>query len=91
VEENYIGAEEFCRVAKQDEAVVLRGETILLEALDFDLIVYTPYRPLQGFLLVSSLLPLEASPAPIQPCSRMLSNHTISFMLQESVSKPCSK
>lgn len=51
VEENYIGAEEFCRVAKQDEAVVLRGETILLEALDFDLIVYTPYRPLQGFLL----------------------------------------
>lgn len=52
VEESYIGAEEFCKVAKQDESVVLRGETILLEALEFDLIVYTPYRPLQGFLLV---------------------------------------
>ena len=52
MEESYIGAEEFCRVAKQEEAVLLRGETILLEALDFDLIVYTPYRPLQGFLLV---------------------------------------
>ena len=60
VEESYIGAEEFCRVAKQEEAVLLRGETILLEALDFDLIVYTPYRPLQGFLLVQNPTPRPA-------------------------------
>ena len=52
MEESYIGAEEFSRMAKQDDAVLLRGEIILLEALKFDLVSYSPYRPLQGFLMV---------------------------------------
>lgn len=52
VEESYIGAEEFCRVLKQQEAAVLRGELVLLQALRFELIVYGPHRPLQGLLQV---------------------------------------
>ena len=53
MEENYIGAEEFCKMARQDESVLLRGEILLLEALGFDLLVYSPYRPLQGLMIVS--------------------------------------
>ena len=53
VEESYIGAEEFCRVVQQQESVVLQGEITLLEAIHFDLFVYAPYRPLQGFIAVS--------------------------------------
>lgn len=52
VEESYIGAEDFCRKANQEEALLLKGETILLEALGFDLIVFSPYRPLQGLITV---------------------------------------
>ncbi len=52
IEESYIGAEDLCRLAKQEEDLVLKGETILLEALGFDLVVFSPYRPLQGFLTV---------------------------------------
>lgn len=40
-------------MARQDESVLLRGEILLLEALGFDLLVYSPYRPLQGLMIVS--------------------------------------
>ena len=54
VEESYIDAGKLCDKAKQDEALVLKGEIILLEALGFDLVVFNAYRPLQGFLMVGS-------------------------------------
>ena len=54
VEEHYIKATDLSIKAKQDEALVLKGETILLEALGFDLIVFSAYRPLQGFMMVGS-------------------------------------
>ena len=37
---------------KQEEAALLRNEVVLLQALAFDLIVYAPYRPIAGFLMV---------------------------------------
>ena len=40
-------------MVQQQESVVLQGEITLLEAINFDLIVYAPYRPLQGFITVS--------------------------------------
>lgn len=52
VEESYIGAEEFSRILKQEESIVLRGELTLLEALKYDLIVHPPYRALEGFCVV---------------------------------------
>ncbi|KAK9809925.1 hypothetical protein WJX72_001822 [[Myrmecia] bisecta] len=48
-EESYISAEEFCRVVKQDQQAVLRNELAVLQGLKFDLVVYNPYRPLEGF------------------------------------------
>ena len=64
VEESYIGAEEFCRLAKQDEQTVLRNELTVLKGLNFDLITYAPYRSIDGFLAVHGPLlpiPLEQS------------------------------
>lgn len=49
VEESYISAQEFCRVVRQDQATVLRNEVPLLQGLNFDLVVHTPYWCLEGF------------------------------------------
>ena len=51
VEEAYIGAQEFCGRVRQEEAAVLRAEPALLQALRFDLITFSPYRALSGFLM----------------------------------------
>ncbi len=56
VEEAYIGAEEFCARVRQEEASVLRAEPALLQALRFDLITYSPFRALAGFVMVRHLL-----------------------------------
>ncbi|KAF5841051.1 hypothetical protein DUNSADRAFT_14609 [Dunaliella salina] len=50
IEESYISAEEFCRAARQDASVVLKGEVGVLQALHFDLVVHSPYRALVGFI-----------------------------------------
>eukprot|EP00958_Prasinococcus_capsulatus_P011714 scaffold1167_cov418-Prasinococcus_capsulatus_cf.AAC.27 len=52
IEENYLSAEEFARGLNQkdvDYNSVLKNELRVLEALNFDLIVHSPYRPLEGF------------------------------------------
>lgn len=54
VEESYIEAGKLCEKIRQPESLVFKGETVLLEALGFDLVVFSPYRPLQGFMMVSS-------------------------------------
>lgn len=51
MEEAYIGAQEFCARVRQEEAAVLRAEPALLQALRFDLITFSPYRALSGFLM----------------------------------------
>jgi len=51
VEEAYIGAEEFCARVRQEEAAVLRAEPELLQALRFDLVTFSPFRALAGFLM----------------------------------------
>ena len=54
MEESYIEAGKLCEKIRQPESLVFKGETVLLEALGFDLVVFSPYRPLQGFMMVSS-------------------------------------
>jgi hypothetical protein len=63
IEESYIGAEEFCRLAKQDEQTVLRNELTVLKGLNFDLITYAPYRSINGFLAVH----LDSQPPSTHP------------------------
>ncbi|GAX76437.1 hypothetical protein CEUSTIGMA_g3882.t1 [Chlamydomonas eustigma] len=50
IEESYIGAEEFCKLMKQDPKAVLGSEVLLLQGLSFDLIIHSPYRALQGLI-----------------------------------------
>ena len=52
IEEAYIGADDFCRVLKQEVSTVLRSEVPLLQGLRFELVVHSPYRALTGFLQV---------------------------------------
>ncbi|GAQ83756.1 Cyclin family protein [Klebsormidium nitens] len=49
VEESHVSADEFGKGIKQDPAAVLKNELPVLQALDFDLIVFPPYRALEGF------------------------------------------
>lgn len=49
-EEAYIGADDFCKLCKQDPKVVLGYEMTLLTGLGFDLVVHSPLRPLEGFI-----------------------------------------
>ena len=57
VEEAYIGAQDFCARVRQEEAAVLRAEPTVLQALRFDLITYSPYRALTGFLMARPAQP----------------------------------
>ncbi|KAK3149412.1 hypothetical protein QOZ80_3AG0217100 [Eleusine coracana subsp. coracana] len=50
VEENHVSAEELGKGIQQDHQIILNNEMILLKSLDFDLIVYAPYRSLEGFI-----------------------------------------
>ncbi|KAG1653193.1 hypothetical protein FOA52_006956 [Chlamydomonas sp. UWO 241] len=52
IEEAYIGAEDFCRMLNQDIKAVLNNEVLLLQGLQFDLIVHSPYRALGGLIEV---------------------------------------
>ncbi|KAH7315044.1 hypothetical protein KP509_21G031600 [Ceratopteris richardii] len=51
VEEFHVSAEEFGKGIQQDPQAVLKNELCLLQGLNFDLIVYAPYRSLDGFLV----------------------------------------
>ncbi|KAL6554477.1 hypothetical protein OROMI_020150 [Orobanche minor] len=49
-EENYISAEELGKGSEQDHQMILNNEMLVLQSLGIDLIVYAPYRALDGFI-----------------------------------------
>ncbi|KAJ0818053.1 putative cyclin [Helianthus annuus] len=49
-EENHVSAEELGKGIDQDHQVILNNEMIVLQSLGFDLIVYSPYRSIDGFI-----------------------------------------
>ncbi|KAL1555419.1 cyclin-H1-1 isoform X1 [Salvia divinorum] len=49
-EENHVSAEQLGIGIEQDHHMILDNEMLVLQSLGFDLIVYSPYRPLQGFI-----------------------------------------
>ncbi|KAK9146878.1 hypothetical protein Sjap_006781 [Stephania japonica] len=50
VEENHVSAEELGKGIQQDHQVILNNEMIVFQSIGFDLIVYAPYRSVQGFV-----------------------------------------
>jgi cyclin H len=50
VEEFHVSAEELGKGIQQDPQVVLKNELTVLQGLDFELIVYTAYRSVDGFI-----------------------------------------
>lgn len=51
-EENHVSAEELGKAIEQDHQMILNNEMLVLQSLGFDLIVYAPYRALDGFVSV---------------------------------------
>ncbi|CAH9105402.1 unnamed protein product [Cuscuta epithymum] len=49
-EENHVSAEELGKGIEQDHHVILNNEMLVLQSLDFNLIVFAPYRAVEGFL-----------------------------------------
>ncbi|TKY52231.1 Cyclin-H1-1 protein [Spatholobus suberectus] len=50
IEENHVSAEELGKGISQDHQMILNNEMIVYQSLEFDLIVYAPYRSLEGFI-----------------------------------------
>ncbi|KAG6545329.1 hypothetical protein Mapa_013178 [Marchantia paleacea] len=50
VEEFHVSAEELGKGIQQDPQVVLKNEMTVLQCLNFELIVYAPYRSLDGYI-----------------------------------------
>ncbi|KMZ56362.1 Cyclin-H [Zostera marina] len=50
VEENHVSAEELGKGIQQDHQVILNNEMLVLQSMKFDLIVYAPYRSIEGFV-----------------------------------------
>ncbi|KAJ9681942.1 hypothetical protein PVL29_018031 [Vitis rotundifolia] len=50
IEENHVSAEELGKGIAQDHQMILNNEMIVLQSLDFDLIVFAPYRSVEGFV-----------------------------------------
>ncbi|EHA8587605.1 Cyclin-H1-1 [Cocos nucifera] len=50
VEENHVSAEELGKGIQQDHQMILNNEMIVYQSLGFDLIVYAPYRSIEGFV-----------------------------------------
>ncbi|KZV21175.1 hypothetical protein F511_24739 [Dorcoceras hygrometricum] len=49
-EENHVSAEELGKGIEQDHQMILNNEMLVLQSLGFDLIVYAPYRAIEGFV-----------------------------------------
>ncbi|KAH8961129.1 hypothetical protein BDL97_05G034500 [Sphagnum fallax] len=60
VEEFHVSADELGKGIQQDPQVVLKNELTVLQGLDFELIVYTPYRSVDGFIYDLEELKLAA-------------------------------
>ncbi|XP_048324924.1 cyclin-H1-1 isoform X2 [Ziziphus jujuba] len=52
IEENHVSAEELGKGISQDHQMILNYEMIIYQSLEFDLIVYAPYRSVEGFISV---------------------------------------
>ncbi|KAI9084756.1 hypothetical protein K1719_033162 [Acacia pycnantha] len=50
IEENHVSAEELGKGISQDHQLILNNEMIVYQSLEFDLIVYAPYRSVEGFV-----------------------------------------
>ncbi|KAK7269339.1 hypothetical protein RIF29_22064 [Crotalaria pallida] len=50
IEENHVSAEELGKGIQQDHQMILNNEMIIYQTLEFDLIVYAPYRSVEGFI-----------------------------------------
>lgn len=50
IEENHVSAEELGKGISQDHQLILNNEMIVYQSLEFDLIVYAPYRCIDGFV-----------------------------------------
>ncbi|CAO2832734.1 unnamed protein product [Amaranthus hypochondriacus] len=50
IEENHVSAEELGKGIQQDHRIILDNEMLVLQSLGFDLIVYSPYRSIEGFI-----------------------------------------
>ncbi|XP_012434137.1 cyclin-H1-1 isoform X1 [Gossypium raimondii] len=50
IEENHVSAEELGKGISQDHQMILNYEMIVYQSLEFDLIVYAPYRSVEGFV-----------------------------------------
>lgn len=50
IEENHVSAEELGKGISQDHQLILNYEMIVYQSLEFDLIVYAPYRSIEGFV-----------------------------------------
>lgn len=50
VEENHVSAEELGKGIQQDHQMILNNEMVVFQSLGFDLIVYAPYRSIEGFI-----------------------------------------
>ncbi|XP_057424261.1 cyclin-H1-1 isoform X2 [Lotus japonicus] len=50
IEENHVSAEELGKGISQDHQMILNNEMIVYQSLEFDLIVYAPYRSVEGFM-----------------------------------------
>eukprot|EP00268_Persea_americana_P041950 TRINITY_DN4193_c0_g1_i7.p1 TRINITY_DN4193_c0_g1~~TRINITY_DN4193_c0_g1_i7.p1 ORF type:complete len:323 (+),score=53.15 TRINITY_DN4193_c0_g1_i7:225-1193(+) len=50
IEENHVSAEELGKGIQQDHQMILNNEIVVLQSLGFDLIVYAPYRSVEGFV-----------------------------------------
>ncbi|KAK9929692.1 hypothetical protein M0R45_026780 [Rubus argutus] len=50
VEENYVSAEELGKGISQDPELMLTNDLLVCQSLEFDLIVFAPYRSIEGFI-----------------------------------------
>ncbi|XWS58176.1 hypothetical protein CRYUN_Cryun08bG0012400 [Craigia yunnanensis] len=50
IEENHVSAEELGKGISQDHQMILNYEMVVYQSLEFDLIVYAPHRPVEGFV-----------------------------------------
>ncbi|KAK9699396.1 hypothetical protein RND81_08G170900 [Saponaria officinalis] len=50
IEENHVSSEDLGKIIQLDHQLILDNEMLVLQSLGFDLIVYTPYRSIQGFI-----------------------------------------
>ncbi|KAJ7963796.1 Cyclin-H1-1-like protein [Quillaja saponaria] len=50
IEENHVSAEELGKGISQDHQMILNNEMLVYQSLEFDLIVYAPYRSVEGFV-----------------------------------------